>query len=158
MDFKKMSSDEQVKYLKKLIGAGKDSVTGHIAVSAFKHYLILKEHPECQLKPVLRWYLGQLAKEFIKKFYREAKENLENFAAIGLLDTKSGEYNAVNEYSLNKKGFPALRDALEAVFGKEYIGKVVAGIKFYRTPEPKRFNGKVDNSQEVGKNVKSNKG
>ena len=62
-----MSFEEQVKYLKSLLKARDNSITGHLAVSAFKHHLISKEHPSAQLKPLLRWYLGQLAEEFIKK-------------------------------------------------------------------------------------------
>jgi len=87
---------------------------GYLVVSAFKHHLISKEHPTAQLKPLLRWYNGQLAKEFIKKYYKEAKETLENFCAIGLLNVKAGQYNGLNEYHLDQSLFPALREILSA--------------------------------------------
>jgi hypothetical protein len=75
MNLKKLSSEKQVKRLKSLLRSGEKTTTSHIAVSAFKHNLIIKEHGETVLKPVLRWYLGQLAKEYIKKHFKEAKEH-----------------------------------------------------------------------------------
>jgi hypothetical protein len=134
MDLKKMSADKQVKSLKSLLRSGEKTATSHIAVSAFKHSLIKKEHGDTALKPVLRWYLGQLAKEFIKKHFKEAKETLENFAKISLIEIKHDQGKFPEEFHLNEALFPALNEALEDVYGKEYIGKVVSGVKYFRPP------------------------
>jgi hypothetical protein len=83
----------------------------------------------------LRWYNGQLAKAFIKEYYKEAKETLENFCVIGLLNVRLGQYNGLNEYHLYRSLFPALHQALEEVFGKEHIAKVAAGVKYYKFPQ-----------------------
>jgi hypothetical protein len=128
------------------------TITGYLAVSAFKHHLISKEHPTAQLKPLLRWYNGQLAKAFIKKYYKEAKEILENFCVIGLLNVRLGQYNGLNEYHLDQTLFPALHQALEEVFGKEHIAKVAAGVKYYKFPQDRKGEGMTKNFSEVKEN------
>lgn len=134
MNLKKLNSDKQVKSLKSILKSEKETTTGIIAVSVFKHNLIEKEHGESALHPVLRWYLGQLAKEFIKKSYKEAKSTLENFAQIGLINIKHDQGKFPEEFHLNKALFPALKNALEDVYGKEYIAKVVSGIRYFKPP------------------------
>ncbi len=82
----------------------------------------------------MRWYLGQLAKEFIKKHFKEAKETLENFSQIGLIEIKHDQGKFPEEFHLNEALFPALKETLESVYGKEYIGKIVSGVKFFKPP------------------------
>jgi hypothetical protein len=158
VNLKEMSLKKQVSYLKSLLKSEESTVTGYLAVSAFKHLLISKEHPSAQLKPLLRWYNGQLAKEFIKKYYKEAKETLENFCEIGLLNVKTGQYNGLNEYHLDQSLFPALRQVLEEIFGKEHIAKVAAGVKYYKFPQDRRVEGEgmTKNFSEVKKNGNRN--
>jgi hypothetical protein len=155
MNLKEMSLKKQVSYLKSLLKSEESTITGNVAVSALKHHLISKEHPTAQLKPLLRWYNGQLAKEFIKKYFKEVKATLENFCAIGLLNVKTGQYNVLNEYHLDQSLFPALREALEEVFGKEQIAKVAAGVKYYKFPQDRRGEGMLKNSSEVKENGSS---
>jgi hypothetical protein len=154
MNLKEMSLKKQVHYLKSLLKSEESTITGYLAVSAFKHHLISKEHPTAQLKPLLRWYNGQLAKAFIKKYYKEAKETLENFCVIGLLNVRLGQYNGLNEYHLDQSLFPALREALEEVFGKEHIAKVAAGVKYYKFPQDRKGEreGMTNNFSEVKEN------
>jgi hypothetical protein len=141
-----------VKYLKSLLKSEESTVAGFLAVSALKHHLISKEHPKAQLKPVLRWNNGQLVKEFIKKYYKEAKATLENFGAIGLLNVRASQYNGLNEYYLDESLFPALREALEEVFGKEHIEKVAVGVKYYKFPQDRKGEGMPKNFSEVKEN------
>lgn len=156
MNLKEMTLKKQVSYLKSLLKSEESTIKGYLAVSAFKHHLISKEHPSAQLKPFLRWYLGQLAKEFIKKYFKEAKATLEHFGEIGLLKIKTGQYNGLNEYHLNQSLFPALRETLEEVFGKEYITKVVTGVKYYKAPQARKGEGMLKNSSEVKENGSGN--
>jgi hypothetical protein len=149
MNLKEMDKKKQVKYLKSLLKSEESTVTGCLAISAFKHHLISKEHPAAQLKPLLRWYNGQLAKDFIRKYYKEAKDTLENFGKIGLLNVKPGQYNGLNEYYLDESFFPALSEALEEVFGKEHIAKVAAGVKYYKFPQDRKGEGMAKKSSEV---------
>lgn len=134
MNLRKLSSEKQVKSLKSLLKSEKETTTGFVAVSVFKHNLVSKEHGETALKPVLRWFLGQLAKEFIKKTYKEARASLENFARIGLVDIRHDKGKFPEEFHLNKALFPALKEALEDIFGEEYIGKVVSSVKYFKPP------------------------
>jgi hypothetical protein len=152
MNLKEMSLKKQVHYLKSLLKSEESTITGYLAVSAFKHHLISIEHPTAQLKPLLRWYNGQLAKAFIKKYYKEAKETLENFYVIGLLNVRLGQYNGLNEYYLDQSLFPALHQALEEVFGKEHIAKVAAGVKYYKFPQDRKGEGMTKNFSEVKEN------
>jgi len=124
MNLNKMNFEKQVSRLRSLMSAGKNSFLSHIALFAFRHHLATKHSPDFSQKPVLRWYLGQLAKEYIAKYFKEAKSNLENFANIGLLETK-GEANDA-EYRLNEALYPALCDVLAEVFGEETISKEIS--------------------------------
>jgi hypothetical protein len=85
MNLNEMSFDKQVGYLRSLLRSGKGTLTSYMALFAFRHHLASQHSPAFSLKPVLRWYLGQLAKEYIKRYYNEAKSTLENFAEIGLV-------------------------------------------------------------------------
>jgi len=93
MNLKEMSFERQVSYLRSVLSSGKNSLLGYFALFAFRHHLASRHSPGFTRKPVLRWYLGQLAKEYISKYYKEAKANLDNFARIGLLEA-SGEEEA----------------------------------------------------------------
>ena len=149
MNLNELSFDRQKGYLRSLFGSGKNSTLGYFALFAFRHHLALKHAPKFTQKPVLRWYLGQLAKEYIKKYFNEAKANLENFAQIGLLDTREVKDPAGKEFHLNEAIYPALRDVLEEVFGKEYVDAVISRAKFYRDPGTKKGTGHDQNLSEV---------
>lgn len=135
MNLKEMSYEKQVKYLKSLLGTGSNSLLGFFALFSFRHHLATKHSSNYTVKPVLRWYLGQLAKTYIKKYFREAKTTLENLAEKGMLEAKEGMKEDENEFHLEETLYPALRDVLEETFGKEYISKVMERAKYYRNPE-----------------------
>ena len=149
MNLKEMDFEKQVRYLRSLLSSGKNSVLGHFALFAFRHYLATKHSENFSRKPVLRWYLGQLAKEYINKYFNDAKVNLENFAEIGLLEVKEGPDPASKEYHLNEAIYPALLEVLEEVFGKEYVSSAIARAKFYRDPKTKEERRPDENSSEV---------
>src|SRR4030042_5860505 len=94
MNLNEMSHERQVGYLRSVLRSGKGTLTGFMALFAFRHHLITKHSPDYSLKPVLRWYLGQLAKEYIKRYYAESKTTLENFAEIGLLEAEGDAAHA----------------------------------------------------------------
>jgi hypothetical protein len=142
MNLKELNFEQQVNHLRQLIKSQGSSLAGYLALSIFRQHLIERHHPENALKPVLRWYLGQLAKIYIRKYFNEAKANLKNFADIGLVEmtgdrtpTKS-QGITYKEYHLSEALFPALKYALEETFGGEYISEVVSSVKFYRPPSP----------------------
>jgi len=137
MNLNELSFDKQVEYLRSLLSSGKNSLIGYMALFAFRHHVASKHSARFTQKPLLRWYLGQLAKEYIGKYYKEAKTKLENFARIGLLETRSGVTEASDEYHLNESLYPALLDVLKEIFGQECIDSTIARAKFYRNPEPK---------------------
>jgi len=134
MNLKEMSFERQVSYLSSVMSSGKNTLLGYFALFAFRHHLACKNSPGFTRKPVLRWYLGQLAKEYISKYYKEAKANLDNFAQIGLLEASGEEESGMKEYSLNENLYPALQAVLEEIFGKEYIEKVIARAKYMKDP------------------------
>lgn len=113
------------------------------------HHLASKHSTSFSQKPVLRWYLGQLAKEYIRKYFNDAKTNLENFAHIGLLEVQEGPEPAYREYSLNEALYPALKEVLEEIFGKEYVSSVISRAKFFRDPKTKEERRPDENSSEV---------
>jgi hypothetical protein len=123
-----------VGYLRFVLRSGKGTLTGFMALFAFRHHLITKHSPDYSLKPVLRWYLGQLAKEYIKRYYAEARTTLENFAEIGLLEAKGEAEDAQREFRLNEGLLPALQEVLEEVFGKEAVAEAIARAKYYKDP------------------------
>ena len=131
MNLNEMSFGRQVKYLRALLRSGKSLLTGYLALFAFRHHLIMKHSPKYSLKPVLRWYLGQLVRTYITKYFNEAKTILENMVETGLLEVKgSSDNHSYKEYHLNDTLYPALRDVLEEVFGKEYISGVISKAKY----------------------------
>lgn len=131
MNLNEMGFDEQVRYLRSLLNSGKNSLLGYLALFAFRHHLASRHSPGYTTKPVLRWYLGQLAKEYIKKYFNQAKTNIENLSDIGLLEIR-GEEPGRMEFHLNEDVFPALRDVLEGIFGKECIQRETAKAKYFR--------------------------
>lgn len=137
MNLNELTFDKQVEYLRSLLASGRNSLTGYMALFAFRHHLASKHSAKFTQKPLLRWYLGQLAKEYIAKFYKEAKTNLENFARIGLLELRSGATEASDEYHLNEAVYPALLDVLKEIFGEECVNNAISRAKFYKDPEPK---------------------
>lgn len=149
MNLKEMDFEKQVVYLRSLLGSGKNSLLGYFALFAFRHYLAMKHSPRFSQKPVIRWYLGQLAKEYIRKYFNDAKANLENFAEIGLLEVKEGSDPTSKEYHLNEALYPALLEVLEEVFGKEYIASAISRAKFYRDPKTKEERKPDESSTEV---------
>ena len=134
MNLNEMSHDRQVGYLRSILRSGKSTLTGFMALFAFRHHLASKHSPDFSQSPVLRWYLGQLAKEYIKRYYSEAKATLESFAEIGLLEAKGKAEDAQREFHLNEALYPALQEVLEEVFGKETVADAVARAKYYRNP------------------------
>jgi len=138
MNLKEMDFEKQVSYLRSLLSSGKNSLLSYFALFAFRHHLATKHSPNFSQKPVLRWYLGQLAKEYIKKYFNDAKTNLENFAEIGLIEARNGQDNINKEFYLNEALYPALLDVLEEIFGKEYVSSTIARAKFYRDPVAKK--------------------
>ena len=135
MDLGKMSFEKQVRYLRSLFRSEKNSFLSYLALFAFRHHVISKHSPAYSQRPVLRWYLGQLAKEYITKFYNEVKGILLNFVDIGLLEARSEGDTAQKEYHLNESLYPALRQVLEEVFGKDYVSNVISRAKYYRNPK-----------------------
>ena len=73
----------------------------------------------------------------IKKYFNEAKTNLENFEKIGLIDIKNSEDELGKEFYLNENLYPALQEVLEEVFGKENIAKAISRAKFFKDREPR---------------------
>jgi hypothetical protein len=142
MDLNKMSFEKQVRYLRSIFRSGKNSFTSYLALFAFRHHVISKHSPAYSQKPVLRWYLGQLAKEYITKFYNEVKGVLLNFTDIRLLEIKSEGNSAQKEYHLNESLYPALRQVLEEIFGKDYVSNVILRAKFYRNPKSNKGHGR----------------
>jgi len=134
MNLNELSHDRQVSYLRSVLASGKNSILSYFALFALRHHLASRHSPNFSQKPVLRWYLGQLAKEYIKRYVNEAKTNLDNFAQIGLLEATEGKEPEGKEYHLNESLYPALRDVLEEIFGKEYISNVILRAKYYRDP------------------------
>lgn len=134
MNLNEMSFEKQVGYLRSVLRSGKSTLTGYLALFAFRYNLIAKHSPAYSLKPVLRWYLGQLAKEYIKMYYNEAQSTLDNFAEVGLLEAKGEAESEQREFHLNESLFPALQAVLEEVFGKEAVADAIARAKYYKNP------------------------
>ena len=130
----RMSHDKQVASLKSLLRSGKGTLTGHMALFAFRHHLISKHSPGYSRPPVIRWYLGQLAKEYIRRYYAEAKETLEQFAAMGLLEATGDANKPETEFRLSEALYPALQEVLEDVFGKDVVAAAIARAKYYKDP------------------------
>lgn len=149
MNLKEMSPEGQVSYMRSLLRQSKDSLLGYFALFAFRHHLASKHSPRFSQKPVLRWYLGQLAKEYIAKYFKEAKANLDNLAEIGLLEVSDAPEPNDREYHLSEALYPALLDVMEEVFGKEYVSKVIARVKYYRDPKSKSDTRHDQNDSEV---------
>jgi hypothetical protein len=134
MNLNEMSFEKQVGYLRSVLRSGKSTLTGYLALFAFRYNLISKHSPDYSRKPILRWYLGQLAKEYIKMYYNEAQSTLQNFAEVGLLEAKGEAESEQREFHLNESLYPALQTVLEEVFGKEAVADAVARAKYYRDP------------------------
>ena len=149
MDLNKMDFDKQVSYLRSLLSSGKDSLLGYFALFAFRHHLATKHSPSYTLKPILRWYLGQLAKTFISKYFNETKENLENFAKVGLLEARNGQEPDTKEYHLSEALYPALLEVLEETFGKDYIENEISRAKYFRNPGQKKTKRPDEDFSEV---------
>lgn len=141
MKLNEMPYSEQVSRLRSFLNSGKNTLTGYLALFAFRHHLASKHSRDFRSEPVLRWYLGQLAKEYISKFYKQAKETLDNLAETGLLE-KTGE-SGDTEFQLNEELYPALLAVLEDVFGKDYVSNEIARAKFFRKPKPRNINDYV---------------
>jgi hypothetical protein len=160
MNLKELSFEPQVNYLRQLMKSKGSSLTGDLALSAFKQHFIEKNHPEGLFKPVLRWYLGQLAKIYIRRYFKEAKATLNYFAEIGLVEAVGSHAPTKNqdivdkEYHMSEAIIPALKYALEEAYGKEYIAKVISSAKFYRPPDSGKDN---DKNLEVIKDGKLSK-
>lgn len=142
MNLKELSFEKQVKYLTTFLQSDDTFLKAYLALSAFRHNLISRDNRDYSMKPVLRWYLGQLAKAYITKQFKQAQTNMEKMSAIGLV-TAVGDKEKPNfvEYRLDDSVFPALQSALEKVFTKKFVDSVIAGAKFYRNPERRDFGG-----------------
>jgi hypothetical protein len=148
MKLKEMEFEDQVDCLKSIIRPGKSSLAGSLVIAAFRHHHILKNYPEYSVKPVMRWFLGQIAKEYIRKVYKEARSDLESLAEMGLLEKTGGNGNADREFRLDEALYPALKDALESAFGKEWVSKVIEGAKYYKGMTAEQGEGNI-NSEVV---------
>jgi hypothetical protein len=150
MKLKEAKADAQVKFLKSVVKGGQNSTACSLAVAAFRHHHVLKNYPGASVKPSLRWYLGQLAKEYIRKVYKEARSSLENLSEIGLLDVsgKDGNADKEKEFQLDNALYPALKNALESVLGKERVSKVIEGAKYYKGMNADKVEGNI-NSEVV---------
>lgn len=147
MNLEEMSPERQAGYLRNVLRSKKGTLTGFMALFALRHHAISKHNPEIELRPCLRWYLGQLAKEYIRRYYREAKDTLENFAAIGLLDSLSAP-DGQKEFALKETLFPALREVLEEAFGKDTVAETLERAKFYKAAEPGPIAPEADEARE----------
>jgi len=80
MKLKEMRFDQQVEALKMALRSGRNSFASYLALFALRHHLATKHAPDYSVKPVLRWYLGQMAKEYVApaiaraKYYRNPGE------------------------------------------------------------------------------------
>jgi hypothetical protein len=150
MNLKELSYEEQVEYLRQIMKSNGSPLLGNLALCVFRQHLISRHLSGIPLKPALRWYLGQLAKLYIRRNFNEAKASLNNFADIGLLEVEPGQAPTKKqdyiekEYRLDDALFPALKYALEEAFGREFISKVVQSVKFYR-PTCKKDDQKENN-------------
>ena len=149
MNLKEMSSEKQIGYLRSLLGSEKNSLLSYLALFAFRHHAATKHSKSFTQKPVLRWYLGQLAKEYIRKYFKEAQTNLDNLAHIGLLEAFRETDGRLEEFHLNEDLYPVLQEVLEEVFGKEYIEKVISSAQFIRNPRPRDVETDVEDKIEV---------
>ncbi len=156
MDLKEAKADAQAKFLKSVLKGGTNSVACSLAVAAFRHHHIMKNYPESSVKPVMRWYMGQLAREYIRKIYREARSSLENLAEVGLLEVSEENGKSEKEFRLNEVLYPALKDTLESVLGKERVSKVIEGAKYYKGMNAEQGEGNINS--KVVKNGKLSKG
>jgi hypothetical protein len=125
-----MSFDKQVAYLRSVLAPGKNSMLSYLALFAMRHHLASKHSPSFSKKPVVRWYVGQLAKEYIKRYVNEVARGLEGFVQIGLLH-EEGEKEG-KSYYLREEFYPALFAVLEEIFGKEYMAMVKRSARFYK--------------------------
>ena len=73
MNLKEAKEKVQAKFLESVFKDGQNSTACSLAVAAFRYHHIIKNYPGATVKPVLRWYLGQLAREYIRKVYKEAR-------------------------------------------------------------------------------------
>lgn len=148
MNIKELSFERQVKYLTDFFKTEDSFLKAYMALFAFRHNLISRHNQEYSMKPVLRWYLGQLAKVYIKNKFKKVQASLEKMSAIGLVRA-TGDKEKPNfiEYRLDDSLFPALQSVLEQIFTKEFVDSVIAGVKFYRNPE-KRESDKERRSYE----------
>ena len=136
MNVKELSFERQVKYLADFLKSEDSFLRAYMALFSFRHNLISRHNRDYSMKPVLRWYLGQLAKVYIKNQFRKVQASLEKMSVIGLVRA-TGDKEKPNfiEYRLDDSLFPALQSALEQIFSKEFVDSVIAGVKFYRNPE-----------------------
>ncbi|MGD2091523.1 MAG: hypothetical protein PVH61_35450 [Candidatus Aminicenantes bacterium] len=148
MNLKEAKADAKVKFLKSVFKGGQNSTACSLAVAALRYHHILKNYPKASVKPVLRWYLGQLAREYIRKVYKNARSDLENLAEIGLIEVSEENGNALKEFHLNESLYPALKTALESVLGKEFVSKVIDGAKYYKGMNAEQGEGNI-NSEVV---------
>ena len=146
MKLNEIPYDEQVSRLRSILSSGKNSLTGFLALFAFRHHLATKHSESFDARPVLRWYLGQLAKDYISKYYKQAKETLDNLVEAGLLEVSgsSGE----EEYALDEELYPSLLAVLEDIFGKEHVSNEIARAKFFKKSKSRKTN---DHDSEVEK-------
>lgn len=132
MKLNEAKADEKVKMLKSALKGEEHSTICSLAVAAFRYHHIQKNYPEASVKPVLRWYFGQLAREYIRKIYITVRADLEYLADIGLIEITEKDGNALKEFHLHKGLYTPLKHALESIIGKEQVTKVIEGAKYYK--------------------------
>lgn len=150
MNIKELSFERQVKYLTDFLQSEDSFLRAYLALFAFRHHLISRHNQEYSMRPVLRWYLGQLAKAYITKQFKPAQASLEKMSAIGLVRaTGDSEKPNFVEYRLEDSIFPALQNVLEKIFTRKFIESVIAGVKFYRNPKKREI---YDEQNKEGRN------
>jgi len=146
MKLNEIPYDEQASRLRSLLSSGKNTLTGYLALFAFRHHLATKHSESFDARPILRWYLGQLAKDYISKYYKQAKETLDNLVEVGLLEVTG--FTGDEEYSLNEELYPSLLTVLADIFGKEHVSNEIARTKFFKKMKSRKTN---DYDSEVEK-------
>lgn len=133
MKLSEMRFEKQVAYLRSLLAGGNNSMLTWLALYLLRYFMAVKHSKGFSKKPVLRWYLGQMAKEYVKRCRSEVKRALDGFAQVGLIEVKSGEKG--EEYYLNEKAYAPLYAVLEEIFGSDFMEREKKSARFFKGSE-----------------------
>lgn len=140
-----MKFEKQVAYLRSLLSGGNNSMLTWLALFSLRYFMAVKHSKGFLKKPVLRWYLGQMAKEYVKRCRSEVKRALDGFAQAGLIEVKSGE--KAEEYYLSEKVYASLYAVLEEIFGSDFMEREKKSASFFKGSE----SDYADRRNEVGR-------